>query len=357
MENNIEYFFAASNGYSGFQSYFDEVFSPSDYERIFILKGGPGTGKSRFIKDVIDKFSVEKLKMECVLCASDTSSRDGVIIENEIGKKIAIVDGTAPHATDPVYPGAVERIVNLGDSWNTVLLKNNKAKIKELTDRKKESYNNAYQLLSVAGLCDTLALDAVISAFSGTCAKEILSILEKIKPGSGKKKTRLKSAFGRQGFFELDAPFCAEKIKVVGIYGSEYLFMKKLLNSLDLAAPDVTVFPSPLDKKRIDAIYFEASDLYVYAATKKQNDSTITVDTSKYVDIKKFKGLENKAEAMYKERETMLWCATDEFKKAYDAHMETEKIYTAAMNFKKNEKELLKVCEEIRAILLPESEI
>ena len=186
---------------------------------------------------------------------------------------------------------------------------------------------------------------------------QISSILEKIKPGSGKRKTRLKTAFGRQGFFELDAPFCAEKIKVVGIYGSEYLFMKKLLNSLDLSAPDITVFPSPLDKKRIDAIYFEASDLYVYASTKKQNDSTITVDTSKYVDIKKFKGLENKAEAMYKERETMLWCATDEFKKAYDAHMETEKIYTAAMNFKKNEKQLLKVCEEIRAILLPESEI
>ena len=38
--------FAAGNGYTGFRSYFSNYFSPDEYNSIYILKGGPGTGKS-----------------------------------------------------------------------------------------------------------------------------------------------------------------------------------------------------------------------------------------------------------------------------------------------------------------------
>ena len=46
----------------------------------------------------------------------------------------------------------------------------------------------------------------------------------------------------------------------------------------------------------------------------------------------------------------MLWCATDEFKKAADAHFEMEKIYIAAMDFEKNEKIFKSLCREIDKI-------
>ena len=42
----MEKYFAAANTESGFFSLFDEVFSPEHLRRIYILKGGPGTGKS-----------------------------------------------------------------------------------------------------------------------------------------------------------------------------------------------------------------------------------------------------------------------------------------------------------------------
>ena len=32
-------FFASSNGYDGFNSYFDNVFSSRNFERVFVLKG------------------------------------------------------------------------------------------------------------------------------------------------------------------------------------------------------------------------------------------------------------------------------------------------------------------------------
>ena len=49
----IKEFFAASNSSTGFVSYFDVIFNPKSYEKIFILKGGPGTGKSHFMKSAI----------------------------------------------------------------------------------------------------------------------------------------------------------------------------------------------------------------------------------------------------------------------------------------------------------------
>ena len=78
------------------------------------------------------------------------------------------------------------------------------------------------------------------------------------------------------------------------------------------------------------------------------------IDVSRFIDVKKLETMRNKLETLYKEREAMLWCATDEFQKAYEAHMELEKIYTASMNFKKNKKLFDKVCTEIKSILFPE---
>ena len=45
-------FFAAANGYSGFKSIFDSVFDRKISTRTFIIKGGPGTGKSSLMRNL-----------------------------------------------------------------------------------------------------------------------------------------------------------------------------------------------------------------------------------------------------------------------------------------------------------------
>ena len=89
-------FFASSNSYDGFVSYFDNVFNSKNYTRIFILKGGPGTGKSTIMKKVAEYADTMNFYNEAIYCSSDSNSLDGVIISNEKAK-IAIIDGTAPH--------------------------------------------------------------------------------------------------------------------------------------------------------------------------------------------------------------------------------------------------------------------
>ena len=51
---NEDAYFAASNSTAGFISYYEEVFRASRIGHIWAVKGGPGTGKSRFLRDVSD---------------------------------------------------------------------------------------------------------------------------------------------------------------------------------------------------------------------------------------------------------------------------------------------------------------
>lgn len=350
MLENTHCFFAASNSFDGFVSYFGEIFSPPEYESMYILKGGPGTGKSSFMKDILNSLQPYGVKIEAILCSSDPKSLDGLIIEKE-SQKIAIIDGTAPHATDPTHPGAIEKIVNLGEFWNGSVIKSNREKIVELTSLKKQFYTNAYEYLSVAKKLSDIVLED-IKEVSLPTSELLESYIVKNEKDNGDVKTRLYSAFGKDGFTELPLPTNDKTkiVSIVGIYGSEYLVMENIYLNAKRSSLNFTFSPSPLDKRKTDAIILTESNT-VFSAGRRLLKSDYTIDTSKFINVKKLDCIRNKIETLYKERESMLWCAADEFKKAYDTHLALEKIYTAAMNFKRSRKIFDKVHKEIKSTL------
>jgi hypothetical protein len=349
---NVKEFFAASNSYTGFVSYFDKIFTPKDYEKIFILKGGPGTGKSHFMKTICEAFHTDGISSESILCSSDPHSLDGVILKKD-GKKIAVIDGTSPHSTDPICPGAIEKIINLGDSWNETLIRSNRSQIELLNDEKGRHYKSAYQYLSIAGKCIDF-IDEDMKSVLDVSYRDILNdILPEIKKENGRVSLRLTSAFGKNGFYELTGlgALSETEINIVGIYGVEYFFINSVLDNALCIGANITLSPSPLDKRKTDAILFDTERISVSVGNKNYSGKAKTIDASRYINTQKLRQINNKLETLYKEREAMLWCATDEFKKASDAHMELEKIYTAAMSFGKNKKLFEKVRDEINEIL------
>ena len=111
---NLEYF-PGANTPNGFHSYYDYILKSHEANRIIILKGGPGTGKSTFMKKISRHLSSLGYQTEILHCSSDPNSLDGVC-SREIG--FLILDGTAPHIVDPKCPGAVDEIINLGECWD-----------------------------------------------------------------------------------------------------------------------------------------------------------------------------------------------------------------------------------------------
>ena len=112
--NDIKHFFLGGNTSIGFYSHFRYILELKTAKRIICLKGGPGTGKSTLMKTIGNHFSEKGYEVEFHHCSSDNNSIDGVVIKE---LKVAILDATAPHTMDPVYPGAIDEVINLGDCW------------------------------------------------------------------------------------------------------------------------------------------------------------------------------------------------------------------------------------------------
>lgn len=104
----------------------------------YILKGGPGTGKSTLMKKIAQKFS--DCDVEKYFCSSDMRSLDAVVINDS---RIIVVDGTSPHVFDPVYPAVAQEIVNLGEFWNRELIQKSSDAVKYLTDENKACHNKS----------------------------------------------------------------------------------------------------------------------------------------------------------------------------------------------------------------------
>ena len=93
--NTVEYFLGA-NSPGGFYSLYDQLLVPERARRIYILKGGPGCGKSTLMHRVAQRMDEKGVEVERILCSGDPDSLDGVVIP---AFQTALVDGTAPHAT------------------------------------------------------------------------------------------------------------------------------------------------------------------------------------------------------------------------------------------------------------------
>jgi len=136
-------YFACANSCRGFINYFPSVLRNMD--RIFILKGGPGTGKSTLMKRIGWYFSEQGEPIEYIYCSSDSSSLDGIILRE---KRIAVVDGTAPHVIEPTAPGACEEYVNLGVCWDREKLVPYREEILDLQGKIKKEFKEIYSILA-----------------------------------------------------------------------------------------------------------------------------------------------------------------------------------------------------------------
>ena len=139
-------YFAGVNSGTGFYNYYNYLFDNNKEGFLYILKGGPGTGKSTLMKKVGLALEEAGEKVEYFYCSSDSCSLDGV---RAVNANIAVVDGTAPHTLDPSAPGAKEIIINLGEFIGENI-KKNKQDIFKINDTKKELFTLAYKYISSA---------------------------------------------------------------------------------------------------------------------------------------------------------------------------------------------------------------
>ena len=346
IKDNVLRFFAAANGYRGFRSYFDELFESGNFNRIYVLKGGPGTGKSSFMKAISEHFTKKCTYVEEIYCSSDPNSLDGVIVASKAGR-IALLDGTSPHERDAVIPGAIDELINLGNGWDERFLIGRREEIVSLSGEKSKSYKSAYRYLKIAGVADEFVKEIHLAVFDKFKAKNEAEELLQDIPASdkGKVSTRLISSFGRYGEYRLDTldKASSRKIFIGGNDISAMLFLNLCIDLLKEKGQKIIRLPYALDDSMTDGIFLPEHSL----AILRGGDGDVNAD--KFIIISKSDSERiRKAEELKHEAldEAKRWFAI-----ASNLHFRLEEIYGEAMNFDKNNQTLIKKISEIENIL------
>ena len=112
--------FPGAMGPEGFISCFNHLIPDNSLRRMLILKGGPGVGKSTFMRRVHAALCSDGAPSTLYFCSGDPDSLDAVALPDS---GLLILDGTAPHVVDPVIPGARDSLINLGACLNEAAMR------------------------------------------------------------------------------------------------------------------------------------------------------------------------------------------------------------------------------------------
>lgn len=330
-------YFAAANGYSGFRSYFDNIFRSEDFKRIFILKGGPGTGKSTLMKRIAKASLSEGTKFDKILCSSDPDSLDGVIVHTNKGN-YAVIDGTSPHERDAVIPGAIDLILNLGEGFDTSKLESLREEIISLNQQKKAAYREAYKYLKTAGTVKNQSDDLITTYFDYEKAERISdAILSRLSLENQIPHIALRRAFCKHGYFTLNEFLGSEEtVTVSGKYGEENkileLILKKSKQNLDFVSFD------PLCAQKTDAII--SGDIAIMCASDSVSEFSAVSCLSASASFEELDMLKSI-------HDSILATASNCFNKASLLHLKLEKIYSNAMDFSISDELFEKIINDI----------
>ena len=336
-------YFAAANSHTGFISKFDKVFKRESYKRVFILKGGPGTGKSTILKGLCSLGRKNKLQAEAIYCSSDPHSLDGVILYNN-DLRIAVLDGTSPHAEEAVCPGAIDELVDLGSGFNTRLLEEQREVILRASSLKKQAYKKAYDTLAEAAELFELILKEVklfdIYSLADEIAEENLSDISDAR-GEQSESEIFYTAFGKNGLFTLPPRTDKRIINIGGDSLFSRLVLSKIKEKLKEKSIKSTSFSSPLDRRICDRVE-TGSCVYLCDRSSPETIDTSGISISDYPLLYKlfdcYLALLDKAKAYFKE--------------ASMYHFELEDIYKGAVDFGNNDEIFSSLCSRIEGYLL-----
>lgn len=284
----IRHVFPGGNSCYGFYSFYDHMVPISARNKI-VLKGGPGVGKSTFMKMIGADLSSQNIDVEYHWCSSDNNSLDGVVGGN---RQVCVLDGTAPHVVDPRFPGAVDRIINLGEYWDGDLIASNRESIIRLTDNISLCFKRAYIRLNEAQLAFQEWQTYIQEARdTGSVNRNVLALgddfLQHCPKSNEAPRHLFAAAISPEGIVTKVESLVEDDFAILAVKGSPGGGCKDLFqhveHQMQLAGIYAEIYHCPLDPKNIDMIIIPESKLILL------DISANVVDYEKLLPNRKYK--------------------------------------------------------------------
>lgn len=327
-------YFLGSNSKDGFTSLYDSF--PGEGVFLHIIKSGPGTGKSGFMRRIGKYAEAQGLDVEYVLCSGDPDSLDGVYIP---GLKTAWVDGTAPHVTEPVFFGVSADYVNLGRFCRLPFSEPEAQHVRDLNLRYKALYARAYASLSAAADVQGAAPSVFTEEELAVVRRRISSVLERRivhpAPGRGRLTRRFLSANSCLGRLMLDHSVNS-LCKLIYQIDDAFLGAAPALDyacrrALELGA-DVIACPSPLCPEQLEAVLIPEYDL-AFTGGEWEFETVRHMRIDSLIPVERQRALRGEFREVNALRGRCQKLAYDRLREAKALHDELETVYKAHMDF------------------------
>lgn len=342
-EKNVH--FAAVNSGYGFLSFYGEVFGNGRITRRYIIKGGPGTGKSSFMKRVAERAEEKGRIVEYYRCSSDPDSLDGIVIDGNT----AFLDGTAPHVYEPNIPGAADEIINLGEFWDSDRLYSRYNEIASLSALKTNAYTRAYKFLSAAMNVEEINRSLASPALlRGKMRSAVGRLLRAVPDGDGfEREYGFVNAIGMKGLAHLDT-YEREAKKLYVLYDS-YGFAADMLSEIVEAAQlkrlRIKASYSPLTPELPDAVLLKDSGIAF--VTDESCDSPFRINVKRFVDSDMIDEIKGEYRMNRRLRDALTDSAVGELKRAGEYHFKLEEIYVSCMDFRAEDNFIRSFCDRV----------
>lgn len=269
----IRKLFAGSNSAQGFYSLFQHIIGP-EAKRVYLIKGGPGTGKGFFMKSIAETLQNEGFDLELFYCSSDSHSLDAVSCP-DLG--VALIDATFPHMQDAKWPGCRDELICLGNFWSKDVLEAKRTEIIEGGLAKATYFDQAFRYFAAA-----LALEENMASRNERnkkdCSLEVNEILAQIQgyqkgPQYGPSKARhlFSSALTPEGYVSqiqnLVQDFPRRYILSGPVGSGKSDYQKLILSHGELQGLQIEAFHYPLNPEKILHIFFPELGLAVLTAS------------------------------------------------------------------------------------------
>lgn len=340
--------FPGGNTSQGFYSFYDYIIDQQEAERIFVIKGGPGVGKSTFMRKIADEMLERGYDVELHCCSSDNSSLDGIVIP---AIKVAMLDGTSPHMVDPKNPGAVDIILNLADNWNEQGIRANKKEILACNKEVSHLFNRAYAYLAAAKifLAEIKLYYIGTGAFNvGRFDRMVLDLVHEIFEGQDRQTDNPKA---RRLFATAITPdgSVSHVGTIVEHIGKRYIIegddgtgknilVGRLVDAAMMRGFDVEAYHCALEPDSIDHLVIPGLDVAIVNSVEPHDfvpqASDVVIDTMECVNPiinEKFLTEKTIARKMYRD---CMDQAVSFLRQAKTGHDDMEKYYAPYMDFK-----------------------
>lgn len=272
MEQSMRVFLGANSG-EGFFSLYDQLLN-GRLDDLLILKGGPGCGKSSFMRTVAKELVGAGWAKIDVSCSGDPDSLDGVLFP---AQRLALVDGTAPHVLEPDYTVAAERYLDLTRFYDVAAVKERRTEIVARSDAYRAAYADAYRALRALSAVEDDRRAAVYAAMDfDKLARRFDGILRRELRRGNARRGRIDRAFlggmthqGELCLFETAEALCHRIYALSDNYALSSAALERMARTAAEAGHDVLLCPDPDCPRRTLHVLIPALELAFVTSTDR----------------------------------------------------------------------------------------